>query len=343
MGSVASSILKAVNFIGRKLNILCINENESFQTMLASTDHNFYFLQHPQLKGWNQQIRSIPQNCILLSGREVHDQIKRDLSFDLILCQNRINQFQILWNIARQLSCPIIIAENNLSNPNINPARVEALANQPYNLSVFGSEFLANSWGFDIDDTDVAAIPYGIDTTVFDGWSGGDGKILTIVNQYPQNNEVTGFNVWGEVTSGFQVNPWGFSPNFSNPTQNLEHLLGLYRQASIFLNTSAWKACPKPLLEAMSVGCPVVTTATTTLTDIIEDGVNGFITNNLEEMKQKINQIMNDPDLSQRLGHKARETICKRFNIESFRTEWDQVLHQCVGQASTTLTKRIGY
>jgi hypothetical protein len=343
MGSVASSILKAINFTERKLNILCINESEPFQTMLASTDHNFYFLQHPQLRGWNQQVRPIPSNCILLSGQEVHHQIKRDLSFDLVLCQNRTNQFQILWTVARQLSCPIIIAENNLSNPNINPAMVEALANQPYNLSIFNSEFLANSWGFDIEDDDVLAIPYGVDTTFFDGWSGGDGKILTIVNQYPQNNDVTGFNIWGEVTSGFQVNPWGFSPNFSNPTQNPEHLLDLYRKASVFLNTSSWKACSKTMLEAMSVGCPVVTTATTTLTDIIEDGVNGFITNDVEKMKENIHQVMNDSTLAQKLGSKARETIQNKFDIKNFRCAWDKALYQCVGQISTTMNKRIGY
>lgn len=343
MGSVASSILKAVNFAKRKLNILCINESESFQTMLASTNHNFYFLQHPQLRRWNQQIRSIPSNCVLLSGQEVHDQIKRDFSFDLILCQNRANQFQILWGIARQLSCPIIIAENNLSNPNINPAMVEALANQPYNLSVFSSEFLANSWGFDVEDDDVIVAPYGIDTTFFDGWSGGDGKILTIVNHYPQNNDITGFNMWGEVTNGLQVNPWGFSPNFSNPTQNPKHLLDLYRKASVFLNTSSWKACPKTILEAMSVGCPVVTTATTTLTNIIENGVNGFITNSVEEMKKNIDQVINDPILAQRLGSQARKTIENKFNIKNFGGVWDEALHQCVGQVSTALTKRIGY
>jgi len=343
MGSVASSILKAVNHTDRKLNILCINESESFQVMLAATNHNFYFLQHPQLRGWNQQIRSIPPNCIILSGQEIHDQIKRDLSFDLILCQNRINQFQILWAIARQISCPIIIAENNLSNPNINPAIVEALANQPYNLNIFNSEFLANSWGFDIEDDDVINIPYGIDTTFFDGWRGGDGKILTIVNQYPQNNDVTGFNIWGEVTNGFQVNPWGFSPNFSNTTKNQEHLLDLYRKASVFLNTSSWKACPKPLLEAMAVGCPVVTTATTILTDIIEDGVNGFITNDIEKMKKNINQLIDDPILSKRLGSQARKTIKNKFNIDNFCNIWNVSLHQCVGQVSTALTKRIGY
>jgi len=190
--------------------------------------------------------------------------------------------------LAKQLACPVINIEYSLSSPDANPHHMESLSYQPYNLYIFSSEFVANSWSFDIDDDTVRLIQHGIDTEFFKGWQGGDNKVLTVVRDYQKRNSVTGFELYKEVIKDFQPNLHGYSPGLSKSTKDVYELLQIYQNASVFLNTSAWHACPLAMLEAMSVGCPIVTTGTAILSEIIEDGVNGFIADDVDIMRERI-------------------------------------------------------
>ncbi len=338
MASIFSSLLRAVNRSkDMKFNILCSNKNEVFQTMLARTGHNFFFLQSPNEKAWNTKTRSLPSNCILLKGKGVKEQLKQEIQFDFILCQDRQTQFPYLNDVARQISCPIIMAENSFTPSNINPSAVEALTNQPYNLRIFHSELLANSWSCEPDEDTTEIIPYGIDTDFFQGWSGGDGKVLSIVNNYRQRNQTKGFEIWTEVTKGLSTNLVGDNKGMSSVANNVYDLLSQYQNASVFLNTSTWSSCPKTVLEAMSVGCPVVTTATTILPDIIENGVNGYVSYENEELRALVMELLSDPDKARELGKNARKTIIDKFGLDNFATRWNNVLGTNLGKASSAI------
>ena len=49
-------------------------------------------------------------------------------------------------------------------------------------------------------------------------------------------------------------------------------------------------------LEAMALGTPVVSTPSDGMKDIIEDGVNGYLTDDDDVMAEKLLKIMNDPE-----------------------------------------------
>lgn len=335
MASIFATILRGINRqSANRLNILMLNRNEKLQVTLAKTGHNFFFVQHPQLPQWDVRVAPIPNNCYILSGPDVGKQLKQDIQFDLILCQDRNMHYQLLLQIARQIGCPMLMAEYSLSSPNMNPYQVEAMASQEYNHSVFESEFLANSWGFDIDEPDITAIPQGIDTSLFHGWRGGDGKILTMVDHYQQEDSLTGFSLWREVTQGLPVNPHGDSPGLSKMPNQQSDLIRLYQNASVFLNTSTWQSCPISFLEAMAVGCPVITTATTILPDIIEDGINGYITNDKTQMRERLEELLADPKRSKELGDNARQTIIEKFDMPSVVAIWNKAFELVIDQVS---------
>lgn len=339
MASLVSSILRAVNRASNdSLNILTTNNNETFQTDLARIGHTIYFVNHQNIRPWNNSVKQLPQNCIILSGNELKDQLKQDIQFDLVLCQNR-QHFPLLVKIAKQISCPLIMAENELSDPGINPFVMEAMANQAYNISVFGSEFLANSWGFDVSDDDIFVVPPGIDTDRFHGWVGGDGKILTMVDHYTQRNTLTGFDVWSQVTNGLPVNPRGYTDGLSKPPSDMDERVSLYQNCSVFLNTSSWIACPLELLEAMAVGCPVVSTATTIIPEIITDGINGYISHENGDLRQKLIHILENPDEAKKVGENARQTIIDMFGIQAFVDGWTSILEKAVGLPSCAITE----
>lgn len=333
-----ASVLKGINRnYGRPLNILCINHKEPYQVALSRTRHSFYFMHHPKIRGWDTNIRPVPNNCHLLSGNNQTIELRYDTTFDLIVCQDRATQYPILLQVAKQLCCPMLNIEYSLTAPDTDPYYVESLMYQPYNVTIFSSDFVANSWGADTEDEEVRVIPHGIDTDLFSGWMGGDHKVLTIVNNYRHRNNTMGFDLFTQIMKCFAINPFGHTQGMSRATKNVDELLNIYQKASVFVNTSVWHACPMVLLEAMSVGCPVVTTSSAMLTEIVEDGVNGFIADDIDMMKTKIQNILDNPDMAKKIGQKARQTIVDRFGSEKFVKNWQEVLKCAIDQPSCAL------
>ena len=75
----------------------------------------------------------------------------------------------------------------------------------------------------------------------------------------------------------------------------------------------------------MSCGSAVVSTATCMIPEIIENGVNGFISNDEEELKSYITQLLQDEELRTTIGKKARETILTKFSEEKFINNWNNI------------------
>jgi glycosyltransferase involved in cell wall biosynthesis len=81
------------------------------------------------------------------------------------------------------------------------------------------------------------------------------------------------------------------------------------------------------LLEAMSCGCAVVTTATCMIPEIIKHGENGMMSNDEDELRKYIEQLLEDEELRNRIGKAARETILHDFSEEDFISNWNKVFY----------------
>lgn len=75
---------------------------------------------------------------------------------------------------------------------------------------------------------------------------------------------------------------------------------------------------PVSLLEAMSVGLPVVVTPVGAMPEIVQDGLNGFIVpvGNDAALTAALTQAIDGSEDSQRLGQRARELIQERYSID---------------------------
>tara|TARA_R110000823_G_scaffold204643_5_gene335648 strand:+ start:175 stop:390 length:216 start_codon:yes stop_codon:yes gene_type:complete len=65
--------------------------------------------------------------------------------------------------------------------------------------------------------------------------------------------------------------------------------------------------------------------------EIIKNGVNGFISNDEEELKSYINDFINDEELRKEMGRAARETILNNFSEESFINNWNKTFDLAYG------------
>jgi len=111
-----------------------------------------------------------------------------------------------------------------------------------------------------------------------------------------------------------------------------DELKGFYRSHRVYLNTTIQQyesGYNLSMLEAMATGMPIVALANPD--SPIIDGVNGFISDNLEYLRDKVFLLMRDVDLARRLGQAARETVLREFTVDRFAQEWNQVFTAAVG------------
>ncbi len=91
--------------------------------------------------------------------------------------------------------------------------------------------------------------------------------------------------------------------------------LCMFQKAALFILPSHGENLPYALLEAMSVGLPVVTTPVGAIPEIIKDGQNGFFIQPGDHiaLASRILQLLNDKPLRQRMGMANRLMIQKYY------------------------------
>ena len=78
-------------------------------------------------------------------------------------------------------------------------------------------------------------------------------------------------------------------------------------------------------LEAMALGTPIVSTPSDGMTDLLDDGVNGYLTDDDAVMAERLLAIMNDADHRHYLGENAR----KKFNEINDAPKYKQAIFDC--------------
>jgi glycosyltransferase involved in cell wall biosynthesis len=89
--------------------------------------------------------------------------------------------------------------------------------------------------------------------------------------------------------------------------------------------TSRWEGTPMCALEAMALGTPVVSTPSDGMTDLLDDGINGYLTDDDAQMAEKLLKIMNDPEHRAYLGENAKNKFAKINDAPRYK----QVIADC--------------
>ena len=107
---------------------------------------------------------------------------------------------------------------------------------------------------------------------------------------------------------GFQTNP-----------------IKMVHDSKAMILTSRWEGTPMCALEAMALGTPVVSTPSDGMTDLLDDGINGYLTDADEVMAEKLLAIMQDPAHRNFLGENAR----KKFAEINDAPKYKQAIRDC--------------
>lgn len=324
MGSI---IRRCTRKDGEKYNILCSPTHEAYETNLCKTGHNFYALQgFKDCKNWVKEYRTLPRNYTLLDGNKGVNQIAADIDFDFVLSQNKFSQFPVLYSLAKNLHLPIISLEHCL--PVCPEVQIQQLKNFKGDINLFISEFSRGKWLWNEDESGV--IHHGIDDNLFkpNPRVSREKVILTVANDFINRGPLLGFNIFQNVTKNLPVKIVGNTKGLSEPAKSTSELVKAYQSSLIYFNTSLVSPIPTSLLESMACGCAVVTTATCMIPEIIKDGVNGYITNDENEMRARIQYLLDNPEKARELGENARKTILNDFSLLKFVDNWNEIFNR---------------
>jgi glycosyltransferase involved in cell wall biosynthesis len=100
----------------------------------------------------------------------------------------------------------------------------------------------------------------------------------------------------------------------------------------IFVQPSLVEGMSNVILEAMSVGLPVIATRVGAAPDIINDGVSGLLVDSgkSDQIRDAIVRILSDEHFAQRIGREARSVIETHYTIEvvadQYRTLYKDIM-----------------
>ncbi len=98
-------------------------------------------------------------------------------------------------------------------------------------------------------------------------------------------------------------------------TNTIEDASALNREFNIFLMTSQREGGPTSVLEAMLIGTPVVSTRVGIVSEVITNGVNGFISpiKDFKSLGDNINLLLNNKSLLESFIEKGKLAVKKDF------------------------------
>ncbi|NVK48512.1 MAG: glycosyltransferase [Cyclobacteriaceae bacterium] len=130
-----------------------------------------------------------------------------------------------------------------------------------------------------------------------------------------------------------QIVDSGFEKNF--------HFVGVQKEVlpylnsmDIYLSSSEFEGLPIAMLEAMACEVPVVATRAGGIGEVIQDGIQGFLTgiDEWEELEGYCLRLLRDAELQQKMAKAAREQVVNHFSMKRMVAEleaiYDQVLQK---------------
>lgn len=110
----------------------------------------------------------------------------------------------------------------------------------------------------------------------------------------------------------------------------------------VFVLCTHWEGFPLAIIEAMSRGIPVAATDVDGIPEVVKEGATGLLHphEDSEALARQLLRLISDPELTRRLAQNGRETIARRFSLESFTASvgrlYDSILNPPPRSAAET-------
>jgi hypothetical protein len=310
----------------RRLRILTWHVHGNYLYYLTQVPHEFYLVtdaarstHHTGRSGslpWGDNVHEAPVEHIA------------DMAFDLVLFQSRdaweTGQHRLLSPAQRRL--PRIYLEHD--PPQVHPTDTAHWVDDPAVMLVHVTHFNALMWNS--GNCPVRVVEHGVKLLATPPWTGEVARGLVVVNNLDRRGRRLGLDVYRQAAAQVPLSLVGMgSERCGGEGEVSQHdLPGRMAAHRFFFNPIRYTSLGLAVVEAMTLGVPVVGLATTELAAVIRDGENGLVDTRLDRLVDGMHRLLADPGDARRLGEAGRRTARERFSIERFISDWLHVLHE---------------
>jgi len=305
----------------KRLNILLWHIHGSYLNALARIEHNWFLpvkLGRPEGYGGRGATFDLPEYV-----REVPTEEVRYLPLDLIIYQTPKNYFEDQYEILseEQRRLPKIYLEHNTSKPH--PTDTRHPVDDPEVLLVHVTHYNRLMWDNGNAPTMVIEHSVAIDPAI--SYTGRLERGITIINGMQQRPRIAGYDLFLKVRELVPLDAVGMGTEELEglgdvPYRNLHRHIADYR---FLFSPIRYTSLPLAVIEAMTMGMPVVALATTELPTVIEHGRSGYVSCDVDALMECMCYLLAYPEEARRLGENARAVARERFGLERFIRDWN--------------------
>jgi glycosyltransferase involved in cell wall biosynthesis len=313
----------------RPLRILTWHVHGNYLYYLTQSPHRFFLPVKPgSEEGYSGRTDSFPWSD---NVEEVEAGDVRDLELDCILFQSKRNyledQFEILSESQWQL--PRIFLEHD--PPRESPTNTRHTVDDPEVLLVHVTAFNELMW--DSGRTPTRVIEHGVLIPPGVRYTGELERGISAVNNLALRGRRLGADVFERVRDQVPLDLVGMGAEEMDglgeiPPLKLAAFEARYR---FFFNPIRYTSLGLAVCEAMMLGMPMVGLATTEMATVVENGVSGFVSTSVDELVERMQELLKDPFLAGKLGEGARRRARERFGMGRFIRDWNEAFSLVAG------------
>jgi glycosyltransferase involved in cell wall biosynthesis len=269
---------------------------------------------------WDEQMRPLPPNSRLITLSEALESQKQ---YYCIITHNVTDLLDIKFRPEPKLMVVHSTLEGRAieEKSNIMPDSMREMLHQYIELMgvhvVAISELKGKSSGFTED-----IVPIVVAENDYLPYSGHIAMGLRICNFIDSRKKILLWDFYERAFDGIPVRLVGHNPDMPSvkAAENWNDLKQMLQSHRFYIHTA------KPgledgynmaSLEAMAAGMPIL--GNRHPTSPVEHGVNGFLSDEPDELRQYARKLLDDKDLAVRMGAEARKVVSEHFSAAKFK------------------------
>jgi hypothetical protein len=308
----------------RRLRVLTWHTHGNYLYYLTQAPHDFYVVSKPgRPLGYAGVCGDLPW------GPNVHDlpasELKRQ-PLDCILFQDDAqylaDQHELLSAAQRRL--PKIYLEHD--PPRGSPTDELHPADDETVLVVHVTAFNALMWRHERSRTRV--IEHGVTEPAGVRYRGELPRGIVVVNNLTRRGRRLGHDLFVAARERVPLDLVGMGAEEAGGVGEVRHaaLPAFEARYRFFFNPIRYTSLGLAVIEAMMIGLPVISFATTEMATVIENGRTGYVDTSLDRLVARMQDLVKAPAEARRLGAAARAYARARVGIGRFVADWNAAL-----------------
>jgi hypothetical protein len=227
---------------------------------------------------------------------------------------------------------PVVYVEHNTPKGDV-PLTRHPMADRDNVRLVHVTHFNELFW--DNGSTRTAVVEHGVVPPSAE-YTGDLAHIAVVTNEPVRRGRVTGTDLLGRFGPVAPLDVFGMGvadlPSTGGaitayddvPQDDMHRLIARRR---LYLHLCRWTSLGLSLIEAMSIGLPVVALATTEAVRAVPAHA-GILSTRVDELVDAARWLIDDPDAARTIGTAGRVAARDRYGLDRFLDDWDRLLEE---------------